>query len=448
MINETTSKALRSCLVVIAIGCLVGIAFVAGYVSGSRVTATPVAAELDTLEEGEAFPTPPSLSTPAQVTRVITATPAEVTPEPISPEQGPADRPSQEATPSFDLYWEVWELIEGNFYGELPSEQERLYGAIRGALRTLDDDYTAFIEPEVAAVSRSNMNGSFEGIGAVVRLNDADQLEIVRPLEGQPAELAGLREGDVVLAVDGESIEGIGLYEAIALIRGPRGSAVVLTIWRPGGGDPFDVEIIRDRIPLPTIESEMLEGDIGYIWLYEFNAQATTLLREAIEGLQSQGATGLILDLRDNPGGFLSQAVSVADEFLPDGVILYERGRDLEEVFESTDEGLGEEIPLVVLINGGSASASEIVAGAIQDRGRAPLIGETSLGKGSVQQPRTLSDGSELRITIARWFTPDGRAIHGNGLEPDIVVPLTEEDYENDRDPQLERAIDYLIAGE
>jgi carboxyl-terminal processing protease len=312
----------------------------------------------------------------------------------------------------------------------------------------LDDDYTAFIEPEVAAVSRSNMNGSFEGIGAVVRLNDADQLEIVRPLEGQPAELAGLREGDVVLAVDGESIEGIGLYEAIALIRGPRGSAVVLTIWRPGGGDPFDVEIIRERIPLPTIESEMLEGDIGYIWLYEFNAQATTLLREAIEGLQSEGAAGLILDLRDNPGGFLSQAVSVADEFLPDGVILYERGRDLEEVFESTDEGLGEEIPLVVLINGGSASASEIVAGAIQDRGRAPLIGETSLGKGSVQQPRTLSDGSELRITIARWFTPDGRAIHGNGLEPDIVVPLTEEDYENDRDPQLERAIDYLTTGE
>jgi carboxyl-terminal processing protease len=448
MINETTSKGLKSCLAVIAVGLLVGLAFVAGYVSGSRATATPVAVQLDTVEEDQALPTAPLPSTEVEVTRIVTPPPAEATPVPTAPEQTPADRPPQERATPFDLYWEVWELIEQNFYGELPSEEERVYGAIRGALRTLDDDYTAFIDPEVAAVTRSALNGSFEGIGAVVRLNDADQLEIVRPLEGQPAELAGLREGDVVLAVDGESIEGLGLYEAIALIRGPRGTAVELTIWRPGERDTFDVEIVRDRIPLPTIESEMLEADIGYIWLYEFNAQATTLLQEAIEELRSQGATGLILDLRDNPGGLLSQAVSVADEFLPAGVVLYERGRELDEVFESTDEGLGEDIPLVVLINGGSASASEIVAGAIQDRGRAPLIGETSLGKGSVQQPRTLSNGSELRITIARWFTPDGRAIHGNGLEPDIVVPLTEEDYENDRDPQLERALEYLTAGE
>ncbi len=448
MMNETTSKALRSCLVVIAIGLLVGTAFVAGYVSGRRVTATPVAVQQDAGEGENVLPTAPPPTIQVEVTRIVTPTPAEASPAPVPPEEGPADRPPQEGTTSLDLYWEVWGLIEQHYYGILPSEQDRVYGAIRGSLRTLDDDYTSFIESERASVLRSSLNGSFEGIGAVVRLNEADQLEIVRALEGQPAELAGLQPKDVVVAVDGESLEGVGLYEAISLIRGPRGTPVVLTIWRPGEPDTFDVEIIRAQIPLPTIESEMLEGDIGYIWLYEFNAQATSLLREAIEELRSQGATGLILDLRDNPGGFLSQAVSVADEFLPAGVVLYERGRDLDEAFESTDEGLAEDIPLVVLINGGSASASEIVAGAIQDRGRAPLIGETSLGKGSVQQPRTLSDGSELHITVARWFTPDGRAIHGNGLEPDIVVPLTEEDYENDRDPQLDRALEYFMAGE
>jgi carboxyl-terminal processing protease len=164
--------------------------------------------------------------------------------------------------------------------------------------------------------------------------------------------------------------------------------------------------------------------------------------------LLDQGPVGLILDLRNNPGGFLGQAVSVADEFLPAGVVLIERGNNWEEILESTDEGMAEEIPLVVLINSGSASASEIVAGAIQDRGRGVLIGETSFGKGSVQQPHTLSNGAELRITIARWFTPNDHAIHGEGLEPDILVPFTEEDQENELDPQLERAVEYLITGE
>ena len=279
-------------------------------------------------------------------------------------------------------------------------------------------------------------------------MNERDQIEIVRPMEGQPAEDAGLRPGDLVLAVDGQSTDNMGLYEAIALIRGPRGSTVTLTILRPGESDAFDVEIVRARIPLPTVESEILEGNIAYLRLYEFNSQATDLLQDAIEDLLDQQPVGLVLDLRNNPGGFLSQAVSVADEFLPAGVVLIERGRELERTFESTDEGGAEEIPLVVLINGGSASASEIVAGAVQDLGRGVLIGETSFGKGSVQQPHTLSDGSELRITIARWFTPNDRAIHGNGLEPDIPVPFTEEDLDNDLDPQLDRAVEYLITGE
>lgn len=450
--KETLTRMSRWCVIVIAIGSLVAVAFVAGYVSGSRITATPIAYLHDAGTRETSPPTSSPKATAEQVTRIVTATPeatiTEATPAPKATVVDVPVEPSRSERASFDLYWEVWELIEQDFYGELPSEQDRLYGAIRGALRTLDDDYTSFIEPDLAAFSRSDMDGSFEGIGAVVGINEADQLEIVRPLEGQPAEVAGLRAGDIVLAVDGQSIEGMGLYEAIALIRGPKGTSVVLTVWRPGEKEPFDLEIVRDRIPLPTIDWELLEDNIGYIWLYEFNAQASVQLRNAVNELRAREAEALILDLRDNPGGFLSQAVSVADEFLPEGVVLYERGRDLEEVFESTNAGLAEDIPLVVLINGGSASASEIVAGAIQDRGRGVLIGETSFGKGSVQQPRTLSDGSELRITIARWFTPENRAIHGNGLKPDIAVPLTEEDFENDRDPQLERAIEYLIAGE
>ena len=163
----------------------------------------------------------------------------------------------------------------------------------------------------------------------------------------------------------------------------------------------------------------------------------------------NQGAVGIVLDLRDNPGGYLDEAVSIADEFLPPGIVLYERGRDdFEKEFESSDEGLADEVPLVVLVNSGSASAAEIVAGAIQDRGRAPLIGEITFGKGSVQQAHYLSNDGELRITIARWFTPDNRAIHGNGLEPDIFVPLTEEDWAQDLDPQLDRAVEFLLTGE
>lgn len=343
---------------------------------------------------------------------------------------------------------EVWDLIDSEYYGELPPPEQRVYGAIRGMLGTLGDPYTSFIEPSIAAINREDASGTFEGIGALVRMNDDGILEIVRPFEGQPAEKAGLRPGDLVLAVDGESIVGYGIYEAITLIRGPEGSEVTLTV-RRGEGEPFDVTIVRARIDIPIVESEMLEDSIGYVSLFDFSAQATDQLEAAVQDLMDQGATGLILDLRDNPGGFLDQAVRVADLFLDKGVVLIERSSDgRERTFTSTDEGLAQDIPLVVLVNGGSASASEIVAGAIQDRGRAPLIGETTFGKGSVQLPHTLSDGSELRVTIARWFTPNDRAIHEQGLTPDIQVSLTPEDIEANLDPQLERAIQYLRTGE
>jgi carboxyl-terminal processing protease len=344
---------------------------------------------------------------------------------------------------------EVWDLVESEFYGELPPPEERVYGAIRGMLGTLDDDYTSFIEPSIAEINRTDASGSFEGIGALVSMNEDDILEIVRPFEDQPADKAGLLPGDMVLAVDSESIVGYGIYEAITLIRGPEGTAVVLTIQRGTGTEAFDVAIVRARIDIPIVESRMLEETIGYVSLFDFSAQATLQLETAIQELQDQGANGLILDLRGNPGGFLDQAVRVSDVFLDEGLVLIERSSDGRvREFTSTRDGVALDIPLVVLVNGGSASASEIVAGAIQDRGRGVLIGETTFGKGSVQLPHTLSDGSELRVTIARWFTPNDRAIHGEGLAPDIEVTLTPEDLEADRDPQLERAIEYLKTGQ
>jgi carboxyl-terminal processing protease len=339
---------------------------------------------------------------------------------------------------------EVWSLIDTEFYGELPTPAERAYAAIRGMLDTLDDDYTSFSEPSIAEIRREDASGSFEGIGAFVGTNEDNILEIVEPFKGSPAHEAGLLPGDLVLAVDGQSVIGYALFDAIALIRGPEGSEVTLTIQRRDA-EPFDVTIVRARLDIPIVESEMLEGSIAYVRLTSFDAQATMQLEAALEELFSQDATALILDLRGNPGGFLDQAVHVADLFLGEGLILIERRGDGDEIeFPSTENGLAQDIPLVVLVNGGSASASEIVAGAIQDRGRAILIGETTFGKGSVQLLHTLSDGSELRVTIARWFTPNDKAIRGEGLAPDIQVPFTPEDAEAGRDPQLDQAIEYL----
>jgi carboxyl-terminal processing protease len=391
-------------------------------------------------------PSPAMTAQPAITYPAISPSPAEpmVTLEPEAIEN--ATITDEEA---LQVLSEVWDLVESEFYGELPPPEERVYGAIRGMLGTLDDDYTSFIEPSIAEINRTDASGSFEGIGALVSMNEDDILEIVRPFEDQPADKAGLLPGDMVLAVDSESIVGYGIYEAITLIRGPEGTTVVLTIQRGTGTEAFDVAIVRARIDIPIVESRMLEETIGYVSLFDFSAQATLQLETAIQELQDQGANGLILDLRGNPGGFLDQAVRVSDVFLDEGLVLIERSSDGRvREFTSTRDGVALDIPLVVLVNGGSASASEIVAGAIQDRGRGVLIGETTFGKGSVQLPHTLSDGSELRVTIARWFTPNDRAIHGEGLAPDIEVTLTPEDLEADRDPQLERAIEYLKTGQ
>ncbi len=341
----------------------------------------------------------------------------------------------------------MWDILQAHYYGDLPDMQEVTYGAIRGMLETLGDEYTSFMEPDIARIFNEDASGSFQGIGAFVRMREDGKLEIVSIIEGSPAEAAGLQGGDLVVAVDGQSIVGYSIYEAIILIRGPAGTDVTLLVERPGLDEPFEVTVTRARIQIPLVDSEMLEGDIAYIHLREFSAPATAQMMDALRDLLAEEPNGLIFDLRDNPGGWLDQAVGVADLFLDEGVVLIERSAEGERVYRSDDGDLAEEIPLVVLVNGGSASASEVVAGAIQARGRGVLIGEQTFGKGSVQHLFRLSDGSELHVTTARWYTPDDVAIHGRGLTPDIEVPAPEE-AEPGEDPQLGRAVEYLRTGE
>lgn len=389
--------------------------------------------------EGEPLPSAP----PAQDPPEATGEPAD-TPRPVP-------TPAEDAQATFQLFWEAWDLLAEHFYGELPTVEEITYAAIRGMLSALDDQYTAFIEPEVTAILREDATGEFEGIGAFVDLDDSGRVRIVDTFERGPAEEAGLKAEDRVIAVDGDSIVGDTLYEAIGKIRGPAGSQVTLTVEREGVPDPVEVSIIRARLAIPIIESELLEGGIGYISLREFSATATQNLEERLESLLAQDPEGIILDLRRNPGGWLDQAINVADLFLGDTVVATERFSDgTERVFRASAGDIGEDVPLVVLVNSGSASASEIVAGALQDHGRATLVGMPTFGKASVQRAFELSDGSELRVTIALWFTPDDQPIQGKGLTPDIEVPWSEEERLEDpeQDPQLQRAIDFLLEGE
>jgi carboxyl-terminal processing protease len=346
------------------------------------------------------------------------------------------------------IFYEAWDFIEEVYDGEIPEQDEILHSLIAGSVEALGDQFTRYIEPDVAARLREDMSGSVSGIGAFVRENEEGLFEIVSPIEGQPADLAGLLSGDVIIEVNGESVLDLSFDEVILLVRGPEGTAVTLTVARPEAEETLEFTIIRTTFEVPVVNYEMLDDDIAYVQLVEFSRDASNRLEEALNDLLAQNPRGLILDLRNNPGGFLDESVAVADIFLPDGVVLFERNvSGLDRTFRSDNGDLAEEIPLVVLVNPGSASASEIVAGAIQDTGRGTLIGETTFGKGSVQTVRELSDGSELRVTIARWYTPADNSIDEEGVTPDIEVefPL---DTAEDEDPQLDRAVEYLLTGE
>lgn len=350
-----------------------------------------------------------------------------------------------EISNEFRPYFEAWRKVQ---YGGLTADtsyEELLQASLREMVAALGDPHTAYMNPFEVRQSDLSLQGEYEGIGAWVDTT-GEYVVIIAPMVGSPAEAAGLQSGDKVLAVDGQDMTGLDGNAVISYILGPAGSRVTLTIEREGKPEPFDVSITRAQIFVPSLESEMLEGDIAYIQLFTFGADTADELRDTLEDVLSQNPRGLILDLRNNGGGFLDTAVDVSSEFIADDVILYEEYADGSlETYEARAGGVATEIPLVVLVNQGSASASEIVAGAIQDLGRGQLVGETTFGKGSVQITKFLSNSQgALRITIARWLTPDKRQIHEVGLEPDVIVPLNEGDLEVGNDPQLETAIELL----
>jgi carboxyl-terminal processing protease len=346
----------------------------------------------------------------------------------------------------FELFWEAWQIVEQEFFGELPDPKELTYGAIQGALRTLDDPATILVEPITSEDQMLELSGAYEGIGAIVSVDDKDQVIIVSPFDGSPAMQAGIRAGDVVLMVDDVAVTGMPLEDAVRLIRGPKGTRVRLTIMREEGAEPVVIEVIRDKVELATVGGMVLEDGIGYVRIALFSERTGQELRETLQELVDENVSGLILDLRNNPGGvFPSAAIEVTSQFLDEGIITYEQYSDgREQAYRVERGGLATDIPLVVLVNQGTASNSEVVVGALQDHGRGVLIGEKTFGKGSVQRVHELSDGSGLHVTIALLLTPDRHPINGEGLTPDIVVPFTEEDYLQGRDPQFERAIEYL----
>ncbi len=347
--------------------------------------------------------------------------------------------------PYFPVFMEAWSYVHQDFYKPNIDQDALMKGTISGMVSALGDPHTAYVDPKSARLSQSDLSGQFEGIGATVEMREG-RLVIVAPIKDSPADLAGLRPEDVVLEVDGQVIQNMDVMEAIALIRGPKGTKVTLKIQR-ARQPAFDVEIIRDTIRTPFVESRMIEGTkIAYVRLNDFGATASDELEAAIQALMIEKPTGLVFDLRQDPGGYLNAAVDVTSQFLKGGqTVLIERHKDgSSREFKAKPGGLATEIPMVLLIDKGSASASEIVAGALRDHKRATLIGVTTYGKGSVQNVHTLSDQSELRVTIAHFFSPKNLEIDGVGVAPDIEVKVTEEDIGADRDPQLDKAVEFL----
>ncbi len=355
--------------------------------------------------------------------------------------------PQAEEAAEFSVFWEAWHLVEAAYYGSLPDMQHVTWGAIRGALATLGDPHTTFLEPEPRQREREDLSGRFGGIGAYVSENEEGQI-ILEPMPDLPAAKAGVQAGDVLLQVDDTEVtDAMDVNDVVSLVRGEIGSIVRLTLEREGEPEPIVVEIRREEIPSPSVEWRMVEEapGVGYVRIAIFSGRTQLELQEALEELLAQGMTHLVLDLRGNGGGLFDAAIDVANEFLGDGVVLYqvEKGKE-EEVFQASSKTTLPDSPMVVLVDGGTASASEIVAGALQDRGRAELVGEKTYGKGSVQEVYDLSDGSSVHITHAQWFTPNRRAISGEGLVPDLEVSITDEDRNQGRDPQLDRAIEHL----
>lgn len=355
-----------------------------------------------------------------------------------------------EATDDVDLslFFQVWETLDGRFVSSTTTDpqtdEERVWGAIQGLVESYGDPYTVFMPPEEAELFESDIAGEFGGIGMEVGMRD-DVVTVIAPLPNTPAERAGIRTGDVLVRIDGVSADSMNVDEAVLAIRGEPGTEVKLTLFREGETELLELTLTREVINIPTLETEEKDG-VFIIKLYNFSANSESAMQDALRAFMTSGKKDLVIDLRGNPGGYLQSAVSIASYFLPTGKVIvrenFGEGKE-EHIYRSMGRDLTRyrDIDLAILVNEGSASASEILAGALKEHGVATLVGKHTFGKGSVQELIDLPGGSSLKVTIARWLTPNGISISEGGLKPDIEVEFTEEDVTAGRDPQLDAAL-------
>lgn len=343
----------------------------------------------------------------------------------------------------FNQFWEVWNLVRTQYVRQPVSEVKLFHGAISGMVGALGDPYSVYLEPVTAEKFSKELSGTFDGIGAEIGIKN-ERVTIISPLPDSPAERAGLRPGDVVLAIDGADTAGMTIDAAVSKIRGPKGTKVKLTIGRKEQKQPLEIEIVREAIVVKSVRTEF-KDNIAVIKVSQFGEDTVRNFDRAVREVLNKDAKAVILDLRGNPGGFLDAAVKLAGEWIKDDVILLEKMADGgQRKYHSDGRGRFIGMPTVVLINEGSASGSEIVAGALQDYGTSKLVGKKTFGKGSVQDYQQFRDGSALKLTIAEWLTPKGRFINKVGIMPDVEIDLTEEDYNANRDPQLDKALEIL----
>ena len=345
------------------------------------------------------------------------------------------------------LFWKTWNTLEDKFVDQGKIEpQKMVYGAIKGMVAALEDPYTSFFDPQDSKQFLEDTNGTFEGVGMEIGIKKG-QLQVVSPIENSPAQKAGLKAGDIIVRIGDKPAVDMTTDEAVDLIRGPKGSEVTLSIYRDDWQETRDVKLTRDVIKVPSLKLEIRSDGIAYIQLYQFTEKAGDDFRAAAVDIINSGAKEIVLDVRNNPGGYLHIAQEISGWFLDKGkVVTHEDsgdGRDQED-YLSEGPSLLAKYPIVVLINGGSASASEILAGALRDNRNVKLVGTKSFGKGSVQQLVPFSDGSSLKVTIAKWLTPNGDQISEVGLTPDVEVKITPEDEEAGKDPQLDKAIEIV----
>lgn len=347
----------------------------------------------------------------------------------------------------FALFWEAWNIIDQEFYDRKALDaQKRTYGAITGMVEALGDPHTSFASPAQSSVNEGDLKGSFDGIGVTVEMLDR-MVVVVAPLPDTPGEKAGIRAGDIIMAVNDEKLDGLSLTEAVSRIRGPRGTEVRLTIFRQGMREPMQISVMRDEIKVASVKVETMADDIAYVRITSFTEATTRNLTDGLRSVMETNPKGIILDLRNDPGGLLEVSLDVTSVFQKTGTLLYEEDKDGKRTsFAARRMPVQMDQPMVVLVNRGSASASEIVAGALKDTGRAKLIGQRTFGKGSVQTIQELSDGSTLRVTIAHFFTPSGADINQVGIQPDVTVDLTDDDIKASRDPQLDKATEMVKA--